>query len=84
MLAFECSNPVFGRSLNPFSPDHTPGGSSGGEGALIALDGSALGIGVSVHPFIFTATTLLRRVSLDSPILVVAYVYLPAILVATP
>lgn len=47
MLAFECSNPVFGRTLNPYSPNHTCGGSSGGEAALIALDGSPLGIGVS-------------------------------------
>lgn len=47
MLAFECSNPVFGKSLNPYSPDHTCGGSSGGEAANLALDGSAMGIGVS-------------------------------------
>ena len=46
MLAFECSNPVFGRSTNPYSPHHVPGGSSGGEGALLALRGSPLGIGV--------------------------------------
>lgn len=48
MLAFECNNPVFGRTLNPFSPHHTCGGSSGGESALIASDGSAVGVGSDV------------------------------------
>ncbi|KAI0065501.1 amidase [Artomyces pyxidatus] len=48
MLAFECSNPLWGRSLNPWSDAHTCGGSSGGEAALLALDGSALGIGSDV------------------------------------
>lgn len=47
MLAFECANPVFGRTSNPYSPLHVPGGSSGGEAALLASDGSPLGIGVS-------------------------------------
>ncbi|KAJ2923905.1 hypothetical protein H1R20_g13191, partial [Candolleomyces eurysporus] len=48
MLAFECSNPLWGRSLNPYSALYTSGGSSGGEGALLAMDGSALGIGSDV------------------------------------
>lgn len=48
MLAFECSNPVFGKTLNPYSPDHTSGGSSGGEAACLALDGSAMGIGSDI------------------------------------
>ncbi|KAN0066365.1 hypothetical protein ACQY0O_000459 [Thecaphora frezii] len=48
MLAFECRNPVFGRSLNPYSPNHTCGGSSGGESALLACDGSAAGVGSDI------------------------------------
>ena len=48
MLAFECSNPLWGRSLNPWSHAHTPGGSSGGEAALLAVDGSAAGIGSDI------------------------------------
>lgn len=48
MLAFECSNPLWGRTLNPYSPLYTCGGSSGGEGALLAMDGSALGIGSDI------------------------------------
>ncbi|KAG8852243.1 hypothetical protein FRB96_008889 [Tulasnella sp. 330] len=41
-------NPVFGRTVNPWSPAHTSGGSSGGEGALLACDGSALGFGSDI------------------------------------
>ncbi|GAA5981758.1 hypothetical protein JCM5350_005719, partial [Sporobolomyces pararoseus] len=48
MLSFECSNPLFGISRNPYSPDRTPGGSSGGEAALLGSDGSALGFGSDV------------------------------------
>jgi amidase len=36
---------VYGRTLNPYNTDLTPGGSSGGESALIALKGSCLGVG---------------------------------------
>jgi amidase len=48
MFAFECSNPVWGRSLNPYNGAFTCGGSSGGEGAMLAIDGSALGIGSDI------------------------------------
>jgi amidase len=48
MFAFECSNPVWGRSLNPHNGAFTCGGSSGGEGAMLAIDGSALGIGSDI------------------------------------
>ncbi|PFH48628.1 hypothetical protein AMATHDRAFT_64920 [Amanita thiersii Skay4041] len=48
MFAFECSNPLFGRSTNPFNDAYTPGGSSGGEGALLAMDGAALGVGSDI------------------------------------
>ena len=34
-LWFECGNPVFGRTCNPYNTRHTCGGSSGGEGALV-------------------------------------------------
>ncbi|KAG8926376.1 hypothetical protein FRC01_008949 [Tulasnella sp. 417] len=48
MLSFECGNPLWGRTLNPYSPDHTCGGSSGGEAALAACDGAALGFGSDI------------------------------------
>jgi amidase len=45
MLVFECANPVFGITSNPHNHDLVPGGSSGGEAALIAAGGSILGVG---------------------------------------
>lgn len=45
---FECENPVYGRTNNPFDLTRTAGGSSGGEGAIVAAGGSALGIGSDV------------------------------------
>jgi Asp-tRNA(Asn)/Glu-tRNA(Gln) amidotransferase A subunit family amidase len=41
----EADNPVFGRTNNPWNLDRSPGGSSGGEAALIAAGGSPLGFG---------------------------------------
>jgi len=41
----ESDNPVYGRTNNPWNLDRTPGGSSGGEGAIVAAGGSALGLG---------------------------------------
>ncbi len=44
-VAFETDNNVYGRTNNPYDVTKTPGGSSGGEGAVIASGGSPLGIG---------------------------------------
>ena len=44
----ETNNKVFGRSRNPWDLRHTPGGSSGGEGASIASGMAAFGIGSDV------------------------------------
>lgn len=41
---WECDNPVYGRSHNPWDLARTPGGSSGGESAIIAAGGSPLGL----------------------------------------
>ncbi|KAL0953568.1 hypothetical protein HGRIS_004786 [Hohenbuehelia grisea] len=48
MFAFECCNPVWGRTLNPHNDAFTCGGSSGGEGALLAMDGSVIGLGSDI------------------------------------
>ncbi|POW13743.1 hypothetical protein PSHT_07605 [Puccinia striiformis] len=45
LFSFECSNPIFGPTHNPYKRGFTCGGSSGGEAALLASDGSCLGIG---------------------------------------
>ncbi|KEF58779.1 uncharacterized protein A1O9_03622 [Exophiala aquamarina CBS 119918] len=42
------SSSHFGRTLNPFNIHLTCGGSSGGEGALIGMKGSVLGIGSDI------------------------------------
>lgn len=47
-FARETANLVFGRTVNPWNPDRTPGGSSGGEAAAIAAGLSPLGIGSDV------------------------------------
>ncbi|KAL5022195.1 hypothetical protein ScPMuIL_001350 [Solemya velum] len=45
LMTIECSNPVYGETLNPHDLSRSSGGSSGGEGALIGAGGSILGIG---------------------------------------
>lgn len=47
-MHLECANNVTGVTVNPFNRDLTCGGSSGGEGALIGIRGSCLGIGTDI------------------------------------
>lgn len=44
----ETYNHVFGRTTNPYNRYMTSGGSSGGEGALVAMRGSPLGVGTDI------------------------------------
>ncbi|KAK3726030.1 hypothetical protein LTR37_000178 [Vermiconidia calcicola] len=48
LLSFESANDVWGRCKNPHNTDYSPGGSTGGEGALLAFGGSRIGIGSDV------------------------------------
>ncbi|KAH0386777.1 amidase, partial [Aureobasidium melanogenum] len=48
MMTADSDNNVFGRTLNPSNLKLTVGGSSGGEGALVAMRGSVLGIGTDI------------------------------------
>jgi amidase len=41
----ETTNPVYGQTRNPYDLTRTPGGSSGGEAAIVAAGASPLGIG---------------------------------------
>jgi fatty acid amide hydrolase 2 len=44
----ETYNPIYGRTNNPWDVRRTPGGSSGGEAALIAAGASPLGLGSDI------------------------------------
>ncbi|MFK8004386.1 MAG: amidase [Polyangiales bacterium] len=44
----ESNNKVYGRTNNPYNTAHIVGGSSGGEGAIVAAGGAAFGLGSDV------------------------------------
>jgi fatty acid amide hydrolase 2 len=44
----ETDNAIFGRTVNPWDPARTSGGSSGGEGALLAAGAAPFGIGSDI------------------------------------
>ncbi|XP_063283820.1 vitamin D3 hydroxylase-associated protein-like isoform X1 [Pelobates fuscus] len=48
LLCYDTSNPIYGVTVNPHNHAKSPGGSSGGEGALIGGGGSILGIGTDI------------------------------------
>ncbi|KAL4934947.1 hypothetical protein BDV06DRAFT_234883 [Aspergillus oleicola] len=48
MGALDSANHLFGRTLNPRTRQLTVGGSTGGEGALLALRGSMMGFGTDI------------------------------------
>ncbi|KAI0730356.1 general amidase [Fomitopsis betulina] len=48
VMGTETHNLLFGRTVNPHNRSLTCGGSSGGEGALIAMKGSMLGVGTDL------------------------------------
>ncbi|KAL3424676.1 amidase [Phlyctema vagabunda] len=48
LMALDSENNIFGRVLNPRNRLATAGGSSGGEGSLLAMRGSILGVGTDV------------------------------------
>jgi len=47
-LSFESTNDVWGRCTNPHNSKYSPGGSTGGEAALLAAGGGRIGIGSDV------------------------------------
>ncbi|KAG8003637.1 Fatty-acid amide hydrolase 1, partial [Nibea albiflora] len=48
LLNYDCGNHIYGQTVNPHNLQKTPGGSSGGEGAIIGGGGSLLGIGSDI------------------------------------
>lgn len=73
----EADNPLFGKTSNPWNVKRSSGGGSGGEGAIIAAGGSALGLAADVGGSIRTPghfcgvhgfrPTSWRLTNLDSP-----------------
>ncbi|EEH21528.2 hypothetical protein PABG_03744 [Paracoccidioides brasiliensis Pb03] len=45
LMHLECTSNIYGRTVNAHNRNLTSGGSSGGEGALVAMRGSVLGVG---------------------------------------
>ena len=48
LFSAECGNNIYGEGLNPYDKTRTPGGSSGGEAALIAMGFNNAAIGTDV------------------------------------
>jgi fatty acid amide hydrolase len=48
LMYYESDNPLYGRANNPWNSARTPGGSSGGEAAIVAAGGAALGLGTDI------------------------------------
>ncbi|KAK1081351.1 hypothetical protein LTR33_004764, partial [Friedmanniomyces endolithicus] len=48
LMHLETDNNIYGVTVNPYNTALTSGGSSGGEGALIGMHGSCLGIGTDI------------------------------------
>lgn len=48
LLYIESDNPVYGRTNNPWNLERTPGGSSGGQAAILAAGGTPLGLGTDI------------------------------------
>ena len=48
LMHLETSSNFYGATVNPFNRNLTSGGSSGGEGALVGMRGSCLGIGTDI------------------------------------
>jgi len=48
LMIIESTNDIFGRARNPWNPDFTPGGSSGGDAALVAFGAASLALGTDI------------------------------------
>lgn len=48
LIFVETDNPVYGPTKNPWNPERSGGGSSGGEGAILGAGGSPLGLGTDI------------------------------------
>jgi fatty acid amide hydrolase len=72
MIFTETDNPLYGRTNNPWDPERSCGGSSGGEAAVIAAGGSPLGLGNDIGgslrvPAAFCGITSIRPTAGRTP-----------------
>ncbi|KAF5643646.1 general amidase [Fusarium sp. NRRL 25303] len=72
VMHIDCSNPIYGTTVNPHNRTLTCGGSSGGEGASLGLRCAALGIGTDLGgsvrvPAAFCGAYGLRTTALRNP-----------------
>lgn len=51
LMVCETVNNIYGRTTNPRNKNWSCGGSSGGEGAIVALRGSVIGVGTDIGEF---------------------------------
>ncbi|KAK1959772.1 amidase [Colletotrichum sublineola] len=71
-MHLDCSNPIYGTTVNPYNRNLTSGGSSGGEGACVGLRCSVLGLGTDIGgsvrvPAAFCGSYGLRTTALRNP-----------------
>jgi len=72
LIFTETDNPLYGRTNNPWDPERSCGGSSGGEAALIAAGASPLGLGNDIGgslriPAAFCGITAIRPTAGRTP-----------------
>jgi fatty acid amide hydrolase len=72
LIFTESDNPLYGRTNNPWDPERSCGGSSGGEAALIAAGASPLGLGNDIGgslriPAAFCGITAIRPTAGRTP-----------------
>ena len=53
LMRCETVNNIIGRTVNPRNKNLSPGGSSGGEGAMLALRGGIIGVGSDIGKFCY-------------------------------
>lgn len=66
LMVGETFNNIIGQTVNPRNRNLSSGGSSGGEGALIGMRGSILGVGTDIGMFFVVKLTDFRKV--DHPL----------------
>ncbi|KAK2027473.1 amidase [Colletotrichum zoysiae] len=71
-MHLDCSNPIYGTTVNPYNRNLTSGGSSGGEGSCVGLRCSVMGLGTDIGgsvrvPAAFCGSYGLRTTALRNP-----------------